>query len=125
MSMSHYTDELVQGLHGISDVLVRVEWPPFGAEPSAGWLRSRWVRYVEYVRWCGRLPGDLFHIADHSTAQLLLTLPGSQGRVAMAASALRVSLLRKAAAIVAISEHTLAECRDYLGIKRDRLFVGY
>jgi len=50
---------------------------------------------------------------------------GSQGRVAMAASALRVSLLRKAAAIVAISEHTLAECRDYLGIKRDRLFVGY
>jgi len=149
MSMSHYTDELVQGLHGISDVLVRVEWPPFGAEPSAGWLRSRWVRYVEYVRWCGRLPGDLFHIADHSNAQLLLTLPGSQtvvtchdlypvavalgrvrftgsqGRVAMAASALRVSLLRKAAAIVAISEHTLAECRDYLGIKRDRLFVGY
>src|SRR5437660_5332140 len=78
MSMSHYTDELVQGLHGVSGVLVRVEWPPFGAEPSAGWLRSRWVRYVVYVRWCGRLSGDLFHIADHSNAQLLLTLPGSQ-----------------------------------------------
>lgn len=149
MSMSHYTTELIQGLHGIPDVLARVEWPPFGAEPSAGWLRSHWVRYIEYVRWCGRLSGDLFHIADHSNAQLLLTLPGSrtvvtchdlypvavalgrvrfagsQGRAVMAPSGLRISLLRKAAAIVAISQHTLAECRDYLGIRKDRLFVGY
>src|SRR5947209_12492942 len=43
----------------------------------------------------------------------------------MAASALRVSLLRKAAAIVAISQHTLAKCRDYLVMNRYRLCAAY
>ncbi len=148
-SMRLYPDDLLEGLREISDVSARVEWPPFGGDEPAGRLARRWDRYVRYVGWVRRLQGDVFHIADHSNAQLLLALPGAQtvvtchdlypvaialgrakfagaeSRFAMAPTALRLSLLRRAAAIVAISKHTLEECRDLLGIDRARLFLGY
>jgi glycosyltransferase involved in cell wall biosynthesis len=43
----------------------------------------------------------------------------------MAPTALRVALLRRAAAVVAISQHTLQACREYLGIHPSRAFLAY
>lgn len=148
-SMSLYTSDLLEALQGIPDVIARAHWPPFGSERSAGWFKTHWIRYVKYVGWCRRLPGDLFHITDHGNAQLLLSLPAARtvvtchdlypaavalGRVrfdgieqwpSMLPTTLRLSLLRRAAAVVAISKHTLAECRNYFGVRKERLFLGY
>lgn len=149
MSMRLYNGELLAGLEGVSDVNARVAWPPFACPSSAGWFTHHWIRYVRYVQWCRRLQADVFHIADHSNSQLLITLPahrtvvtchdlypvavalgrvrfsGVEPRRSMWPTALRLSLLRRAAAIVAISRHTAEECRRCFGIERKRLYVGY
>lgn len=149
ISMRLYTGELVEGLRGIPDVLARVWRPPFDSERSEGWFNNHWDRYVKYLRWCSRVSGGLFHIADHSNAQLLLSLPaartvvtchdlypvavflgqvrfrGGERRRSMFPTTLRLSLLRKAAKIIAISRYTLGECKNYLGIETRRLDVGY
>lgn len=148
-SMSLYTSDLLRALESVPGVTARVHWPSFGSAPPKGRFQSRWVRYVEYVRLCRRLPGNLFHITDHSNAQLLLALPGAktavtchdlypvavarghlkfataEGRLKMTPTALRLGLLRKAAAIIAISKHTLEECIHCLGIRKDRLFLAH
>ena len=149
MSMSLYTSELMSGLDGIKGIAARVVWPPFASEHPAGWFAEHWDRYVRYAGWCRQLRSELFHIADHSNAHLLLSLPASRtvitchdlypvavalGRVKfegreprhlMIPTAFRVSLLRKAAAVAAISQHTLKECEDFFGIPRKRLYVAY
>ena len=148
-SMSLYTSDLLKALDGIPGVAAEAHWPAFGSGLPANRLRSRWIRYVKYVKWCRTLAGDVFHITDHGNAQLLLGLPaaktvvtchdlyplavvlgcvkfpGAERRRKMLPTALRLSLLRKAAAIIVISQHTLRECRDCLGIRKDRLFLAY
>ncbi len=149
MSMSLYTRELLGGLQGIPGVMPRVQWPTFGTDRTAGPWRNRWNRYVSYVRWCSTLNGELFHIADHSNAQLVLGLPGTRtiitchdlypvavafGRLrfsgmekrrSMFPTALRLSLMRRAAAVIAISQYTLEECSNYFGIPKKHLYVAY
>jgi glycosyltransferase involved in cell wall biosynthesis len=149
ISMTLYTLDLFASLQRIPEVAAEVRWPGFGAASAAGGkFESRWVRYVKYARWCRTLPGDLYHITDHSNAQLLLTLPGertvvtchdlypvgialgrirfpgAESRLSMAPTALRLALLRRAAAVVAISQHTLHACREYLGIRASRVFLA-
>jgi len=148
-SMTLYTLDLVACLQRIQEVAAEVRWPNFGAASAAGKFESRWVRYVRYTQWCRTLPGDLYHITDHSNAQLLLTLPGervvvtchdlypvgialgrirfpgAEGRLSMTPTALRLALLHRAAAVVAISQHTLQACREYLGLHPSRVFLGY
>jgi len=148
-SMSLYTSDLLRALEGTSGVMARVHWPPFGFASAAGRFESRWVRYVDYVRFCRKVPGDVFHITDHGNAQLLVALPGAktvvtchdlypvavasgrvrfagvEGRLKMTPTVLRLCLMRKAAAILAISEHTLGECLQYFGIPKNRLFLAY
>jgi len=149
ISMTLYTLDLFAGLQRNPGVAAEVRWPGFGAASAAGKFESRWMRYVKYARWCRTLPGNLYHITDHSNAQLLLTLPGertvvtchdlypvgialgrirfpgAESRLSMTPTALRLALLRRAAAVVAISQHTLQSCREYLGIRASRLFLAY
>ncbi len=61
MSMSHYSEELVESLQGFPEVTPCLEWPPFGSE-SRTWFTEHWIRYVQYVRWCSRLRGDIVGI---------------------------------------------------------------
>jgi len=146
--MQLYTADLLKALEGIPGVVAQAQWPAFGQEASVGKFRKRWIRHVQYVRWCRSLSGDLFHVTDHGNAQLLLALPGTrtvvtchdlypvvvalgrarfagaESRWGMTPTALRLQWLRKAAAIVAISQQTLEECRNFLGIARDRLFLA-
>lgn len=149
MSMRLYVSELFEGLAATPGIDARVAWPPFAERDVRGRFAQRWVRNVMYVRWARGLEAELFHISDHANAQLLravparrtvvtchdlypvavsrgeLRFPGAPSRAAMLPTTLRLRPLRRAAAVVVISEHTRAECREYLGISPRRMFIGY
>ncbi|MGB6432401.1 MAG: glycosyltransferase family 1 protein [Candidatus Acidiferrales bacterium] len=149
MSMRLYVNELFDGLAATPGIDARVAWPPFAERDMQGRLAQRWVRNVLYVRWARGLRAELFHISDHANAQLLralparrtvitchdlypvavsrgrLRFPGAPSRAAMLPTAFRLRALRRAAAVVVISEHTRAECREFLGVSPRRMFLGY
>ncbi|MGB6198955.1 MAG: glycosyltransferase family 1 protein [Candidatus Acidiferrales bacterium] len=149
MSMRLYVNELFGGLAATPGIDVRVAWPPFAERPARGRLAQRWMRNVLYVRWARSLKAELFHVSDHSNAQLLsgllphrtvitchdlypaaifrgrLRFPGAPSRASMLPTTLRLRALRRAAALVVISEHTRAECREYFGVSPRRMFLGY
>jgi len=149
MSMRLYVSELFESLAATPGIDARVAWPPFAEREVRGRLAQRWVRNVLYVRWARSVEAELFHISDHANAQLLRALParrtvitchdlfpvavssgqlrypGAPSRAAMLPTTLRLRPIRRAAAVVAISEHTRAECREYFGVSPRRLFIGY
>ena len=149
MSMRLYVNELFDGLAATPGIDPHVAWPPFAERVAHGRLAQRWARNVLYVRWARRLEADLFHVSDHSNAQLLrglaprrtvitchdlypaaissgtLRFRGAPNRAAMLPTTFRLRRLRRAAAVVVISEHTRAECREYFGVSPRRMFIGY
>jgi glycosyltransferase involved in cell wall biosynthesis len=149
MSMRLYVNELFDGLAATPGIDPHVAWPPFAERVPRGRLAQRWARNVLYVRWASRLEADLFHVSDHSNAQLLrglaprrtvitchdlypaaissgkLRFPGAPNRAALLPTTFRLRRLRRAAAVVVISEHTRTECREYFGVSPRRMFIGY
>ncbi len=149
ISMRLYPEELSAALGRHGEVVVRLVEPPFGRTNHIGTWHSRWLRYVRYPHWCQSVRADLYHITDHANAQLLLALPpqctvvtchdlyplavarsalrypGCESRAKLLPTALRLRLLRRAGAIVGISQHTLEECRRFLGTDRRRMFLAY
>jgi glycosyltransferase involved in cell wall biosynthesis len=149
MSMRLYVNELFDALSATSGISARVAWPPFADRDARGRLAQRWVRNILYVRWARGLRADLFHVSDHSNAQLVrglapgrtvitchdlypaaiasggLRFPGAPSRAAMLPTTIRLRPLRHAAAVVVISEHTRAECREYFGVSPRRMFLGH
>jgi glycosyltransferase involved in cell wall biosynthesis len=149
MSMRLYVNELFDGLVATPGIDARVAWPPFADRAARGRLSQRWIRNVLYVNWVRGLEAEIFHVSDHSNAQLLrgllpqrtvitchdlypaaissgrLRFPGAPSRAAMLPTTFRLRRLRRAAAVIAISEHTRAECREYFGVSPRRVFLGY
>ena len=148
-SMRLYASDLLESLDGIPGIEPALLTPPFESLPSVGWVRSRWIRYVSYPAWAKRQGADLYHIVDHGNAQLMLRVPGARtvvtchdlypvavafgrlrfpgapARSAVLPTSVRLTLLRKAGAVVTDSKHTLEECRRYLGVPASRLHLAY
>ncbi len=149
ISMQLYGRDLVESLKIASGIRAELLVPPFDSDVAVGGMRRRWVRYVNYPVWARRLKFDVYHIVDHGNAQLLLAVAGaktvvtchdlfpmaiSSGRLrfqgapsrrAMFPTSLRLTLLRRASAIVGISKFTLDECQTYLRVPASRLYLAH
>lgn len=148
-SMQVYAVDLHDALRGVPGVRAELLAPPFAAERDVGWARSRWLRYVGYPVWAGRQQADVYHVLDHGNAQLLwrlpraravvtchdlypvviaagqLRFPGAPKRTRMLATALRLRALRRAGAVLAVSQHSADECVRLLGVPRASVHVVY
>lgn len=148
-SMQVYAVDLHAALREVRGVRAELLAPPFAAERDVGWVRNRWLRYVSYPAWAGRQRADLYHVLDHGDAPLLrrlpggrtlvtchdlypvviatgqLRFPGAPRRTSMLPTALRLRALRRAGAILAVSQHSAEECVRLLGVPRARVHVVY
>jgi glycosyltransferase involved in cell wall biosynthesis len=148
-SMQVYAVDLHAALREVPGVRAELLSPPFAAERDVGWVRNRWLRYVGYPAWAGRQRADLYHVLDHGNAPLLrrlprcrtvvtchdlypvviatgqLRFPGAPRRTRMLPTALRLRALRRAGAILAVSQHSAEECVRLLGVPRARVHVVY
>lgn len=148
-SMEVYGVDLHDALRDVPGVRAELLAPPFESGRRVGWVRNRWLRYVSYPAWAGRQRVDLYHVLDHGNAQMLwrlpgrrtvvtchdlypvgiatgrLRFPGAPPRVRMVPTALRLYAMRRAGAVLAVSEHTADECVRYLGVPRSRVHVVY
>ncbi|MPZ99203.1 MAG: glycosyltransferase [Dehalococcoidia bacterium] len=148
-SMERYADEIQQGFQD------RAGWEVSSASTGrASALASRFrlqrleravARVWSYPRLVRRLPADVFHIVDHSYAELLGALPQSRTVVTCHDLMLlraevsdigfrgrrptvrrfrrRVEHLRRAARVVCVSATTARDVRELLGVEEERLRV--
>ncbi len=139
LSMTRYADELQRrvGAYMKAGEAIRTESLP-GARIDGGWARY-WDQYVRYGRYAAAHAGDVNHVIDHGYGHLARTLParrtivtfhdavvmkvpGVSWRTKMALGhSLRA--MRRAAAIVCVSESGKRDLLDLADLPADRIHV--
>ncbi|GMV20229.1 MAG: hypothetical protein AMXMBFR57_01780 [Acidimicrobiia bacterium] len=138
-SMTLYADSLERRLPvwlEPDDTIRSVELP--GARLQGGWARY-WDQYVRYQRFAKAQAGDVHHVVDHGYGHLVRSLPEGRAIVTFhdavvmkvpgvnwrTRRAFDYSLrsMRRAAAVVCVSEHAKRDLLEFVDLPESRVHV--
>jgi glycosyltransferase involved in cell wall biosynthesis len=148
VSMDRYADEVARGLAARPEIAAEsASLPSFGvaARTVLGRAARTWQRFVAYRRHAARLDADVYHVLDHSYVDVAAALPAERTVVTCHDVALlkaeqadigfrgrrrdvwrfrrRLRRLRHVAHVACVSESTLQDVIELVGVPSERTSV--